>query len=74
MSGNEQKKSPSLEETFLQIEDIIDKMENQDISLEESFSLYQQGIGKLKECNQLLDTVEKKMQIIGQEGESEEFI
>lgn len=74
MSGNDQKKSPSLEETFLQIEDIIDKMENQDISLEESFSLYQQGIGKLKECNQLLDAVEKKMQVIGQEGEAEEFI
>lgn len=74
MNENDQNKSPSLEDNFLQIEDIIDKMEKQDISLEESFSLFQQGIVKLKECNDMLDAVEKKMQIIGKDGEPEEFI
>lgn len=57
-----------LEETFLQIEDIIRQMENPEVSLDESFALYQSGVGKLKECNEMLDEVEKKMQILNADG------
>lgn len=57
-----------LEETFLQIEDIIRQMENPEVSLDESFELYQSGVGKLKECNGMLDEVEKKMQILNADG------
>ena len=73
MSKEKQEKPQSLEETFEEIEDIINKMEAEEIPLEESFTLYQQGIKKLKECNRLLDLVEKKMQMINGEGELEEF-
>ena len=73
MSKEKQEKPQSLEETFEEIEDIINKMEAEEIPLEESFTLYQQGIEKLKECNRLLDLVEKKMQVINSEGELEEF-
>lgn len=62
------KKKASLEEMFLQIEAMIEKMESPDITLEESFLLYQQGIGKLKDCNQFLDEVEKKMLVLNAEG------
>ena len=57
-----------LEETFLQIEDIIRQMENPEVSLDESFALYQSGVGQLKECNGMLDEVEKKMQILNADG------
>lgn len=57
-----------LEETFLQIEEIIRQMENPEVSLDESFALYQSGVGKLKECNGMLDEVEKKMQILNADG------
>ncbi|MGN0141629.1 MAG: exodeoxyribonuclease VII small subunit [Roseburia sp.] len=57
-----------LEENFTQIEDIIRQMENPEVSLDESFALYQSGIGKLKECNAMLDEVEKKMQILNADG------
>lgn len=63
----------SLEDTFRQIEDIIQHMENPEVSLDESFKLYQNGIMKLKACNNMLDEVEKKMQILNSEGELEEF-
>ena len=69
MSGEMQKKPLHLEEAFQQIEEIIDKMETQDVTLEESFSLYQQGIQGLKECSRMLDAVEKKMEIMKGEGE-----
>lgn len=58
---------------FLQIEAMIEKMESPDITLEESFLLYQQGIGKLKDCNQFLDEVEKKMLVLNAEGGLEEL-
>ena len=56
-----------LEEKFLKIEEIIRQMENPKVSLE-SFALYQSGVGKLKECNGMLDEVEKKMQILNADG------
>lgn len=73
MNGTKKNEAPSLEETFEQIEEIIDKMESQDVSLDESFLLYQQGVEKLKNCNALLDRVEKKLMVLNAEGELEEL-
>ena len=52
---------------------ILKQMEQPEISLEQSFLLYQSGVEKLKECNVMLDTVEKKMQILNAKGELEDF-
>lgn len=68
MSENKEVKTPTLEETFSQIEEIIDQMEQPEVSLDASFQLYQQGIEQLKNCNRLLDEVEKKMQILNADG------
>ena len=64
---NQNEKKPTLEEAFTRIE------EQPEISLEESFSLYQQGVLQLKNCGTILDDVEKKMQILGEDGEIEEM-
>ena len=63
----------SLEEIFSDLEQTIKEMEDGEISLEESFSLYQQGVLQLKNCGTILDEVEKKMQILGKDGEIEEM-
>ncbi len=63
----------TLEETLEQVEEIIRQMEESQVSLDTSFRLYQQGIEKLKHCNQMLDAVEKKMLILGQNGVLSEF-
>lgn len=73
MSETKKNETPSLEETFEQIEEIIGKMEGQEVSLDESFLLYQQGIEKLKNCNNLLDRVEKKLMVLNSEGNLEEL-
>ena len=62
-----------LEELFLQIEDQISRLEEPDVSLEESFQLYEQGVRTLKLCNQKIDLVEKKMLMLNQQGELEPF-
>ena len=63
----------SLEVKLSQIEEIIRKMEEPEVPLEESFQLYQAGIEKLKNCNQMLDEVEKKMQVLNLNGELSDF-
>ena len=52
----------SLEELFEQLGNILADMENPELSLEDAFMLYEQGI------NQKLDTVEKKMLQITEDG------
>ncbi len=63
----------SLEETFGEIEEIIEKMEQEEVTLEDSFALYQRGMEELKNCNRILDRVEKKMQVMNAGGELEDF-
>lgn len=61
--------NPSLEELLTDVENIISRLQQKDISLEDSFALYQQGIGKLKLCNEKIDAVEKKLLILDEEGQ-----
>lgn len=73
MSEAKKEKTPSLEENFSSLEDIITQLESQEITLDESFALYQSGVKALKNCSNLIDEVEKKMQVLNEEGELEEF-
>ena len=66
-------KESGLEELFTEIEDILAKMEDKDISLERSFLLYEEGMKKLKRCSEKIDQVEKKMLVISEQGTLEEF-
>lgn len=70
MSDN---KTLSLEERFEHIEEIIDKMETGDISLDASFELYKNGLEEIKEANALLDDMEKAMLVLNEDGNLEVF-
>lgn len=59
----------SLEEVLAEVEGIIEKLQQRDVSLEDSFLLYQQGVEKLRCCNEKIDTVEKKLLILNEEGQ-----
>ena len=63
----------SLEEMFAQLEGVIAEMEKDGISLEDSFDLYNKGMGLLKECSKSIDEVEKKVLILDEDGETHEF-
>ena len=63
----------TLEEVFSQLDTVIQDMEREDISLGESFRLYHEGMQMLKVCNEKIDTVEKKMLILDEEGTEHEF-
>ncbi len=63
----------TLEKAFEELEVIIEKMNSKEVSLDDSFSLYTEGTKLLKYCNEQLDTVEKKMLVLSEEGELHEF-
>ncbi|MCI8561086.1 MAG: exodeoxyribonuclease VII small subunit [Dorea sp.] len=75
MSGkdNEEKKTPALQDIFAQLDEVIEGMEQEDVSLEETFELYHKGMDMLKMCNDKIDKVEKKMLLLDNEGEKHEF-
>ena len=66
-------KKQTLEEAFTQLETVIDRLETEDISLEESFKAYKEGMELLEFCNSSIDRVEKKVLKMNEDGELDEF-
>ena len=68
-SGNEKEKL-SLEDAFLELDDIIKTMEDDKISLEDSFNNYKKGLELIKYCNDSIGTIEGELEIL-ESGENE---
>lgn len=63
----------TLEEALKNLEETVTKLQSDEISLEESFQVYQQGMEYVKFCSQTIDQVEKKVLVLNQEGELDEL-
>ena len=72
-NAEETGKRENLEEMFEDLEEVIGKMEDSDVTLEQSFDLYNKGMKILKECNRTIDEVEKKVLVLDEDGETHEF-
>lgn len=68
-----EEKGFSLEELFEGLDGVITALEGEALTLEESFTLYQKGMDMLKECSKSIDMVEKKVQILDENGETHDF-
>ncbi len=62
------KKEQSLEQSFEQLNEIIANLEKEEVSLEDSFALYHEGMKILKRCNDAIDKVEKELIILEENG------
>lgn len=54
--------SKTFEHNLSQLADIIQKMEQTDVGLEESLKLYENGIKMTRECQKIIENAEKKIQ------------
>ena len=63
----------SVEESFELLDEIVEKMEDEDITLEESFAAFEEGMKVLKAANSKIDEVEKKVKVINGNGELDDF-
>lgn len=64
----EAQEQQSLEEKFFALEELIGRLEAEDISLEEAFTAYSKGMNLLKQCNEQIDRVEKQVMKLNEEG------
>lgn len=66
-----EEKSLSLEENFDLLDELVEKLSDDGISLEDAFASYTKGMEILKQCNEQIDKVEKKVLKISGNGYEE---
>lgn len=62
-------KKMSLEECFEGLDDIIVDLQSGELSLEDSFKKYEEGMKFIKKCTETIDKVEKKLIVVENEQE-----
>lgn len=67
------KETLKLEDAFVKLDEILQKLESPDITLEDSFAAYKTGMELLKHCNNSIDQVEKKVLKLNESGELSEL-
>jgi exodeoxyribonuclease VII small subunit len=55
---------PKLEESLAEITQLINKMEQGELTLEQSLSHFEHGIQLVKHCQKILEEAEQKVQIL----------
>lgn len=63
----------TIEGSLEQLQQILAKMEKEDLPLEESFAHYERGVKLIREVNARIDRVEKKVQMLTEDGVLEEY-
>ena len=69
-AGKKNDENMSIEAAFSQIDSRIKELEKEDISLEDSFKYYKEGMELLDKCKNIIEDIEKKVE--GSESENEE--
>jgi exodeoxyribonuclease VII small subunit len=57
-------KANEFEKAFQQLEKIVQRLESEELPLDESLQLFEEGIRLSRFCNQKLEEVEKKIELI----------
>lgn len=55
----------TLEETFEKIDEVMEKLSDDSLPLEESFTVYKEGMELLGKCQKTIDDIEKKVEELG---------
>ena len=69
----EEEKQKTIEERFATIEQILERLEKTEVSLDESFELYKAGMEELQNANASIEQTRKAVLAITQNGTLEPF-
>jgi exodeoxyribonuclease VII small subunit len=58
------KSADSYEQIFVELENIVEKMDSGDISLEKSLELFEKGVSLIKDGKKKLDQAESRVKIL----------
>jgi len=59
---------PTFEQAFAELEDIVNRLESGELSLEESVTLYERGQHLARLCGTMLDSAELRVQQLADDG------
>ena len=57
-------KKISFEQALVELQQVVTELESGSLGLDESLSRFEQGMGLLKDCHQLLEKAEKRVQLL----------
>ncbi|HUP66130.1 MAG TPA: exodeoxyribonuclease VII small subunit [Thermoanaerobaculia bacterium] len=64
MKSPSRPRSDDFEKSFQQLEKIVQRLEGEELSLDESLKLFEEGIRLSRFCHQKLEEVEQKIELI----------
>jgi exodeoxyribonuclease VII small subunit len=69
--AKKQQQFPSFEKSLGELESLVEKMEQGDLTLEESLQHFERGVQLTRACQQALKEAEQKIEILLQENDQE---
>lgn len=73
MNSKKPNKSPDLEASLSEITTLIEKMEQGDLTLEQSLASFERGVTLIKHAQKILQEAEQKVQILMQNNGKEQL-
>ncbi len=64
--------APGFEKSLQELEELVEKMEQGDLSLEQSLQHFEKGVALSRACQQALKEAEQKVEILMQKNAQEE--
>lgn len=61
----------SFETALKKLEEVVEKLESGEVSLDQSLKLFEQGITLVRQCSKRLDEVERKVQVLVSDEQGE---
>lgn len=70
----EQPKQIDFEASLSQLENLVEKLENSEFTLEQSLQAFEQGVKLTRQCQQALSAAEQKVQLLIEENDKSEAV
>ena len=67
--ANKEQKEKKFEEALEALEQVVERLESGELSLEESLAAFEQGVRLVQFCNQKLNEAEKKVELLVKDKE-----
>lgn len=61
----------NIEENFKELDVLLEKMQDEDVTLDESFEMYKKGVEIVKDSNEQIEKIEKQIEVLEEESDDE---
>lgn len=69
----EEMQENTIEQSLGELQELLERMQDPELPLEEAFALYERGMRLARSCSERIDAVEKKVQKLSADGSLEDF-